>query len=159
MRFSWPFSIVLIGRTFYHIRACPGRWFGDGNIWLIIASTLATFNVEKARDGNGEVITPPAAFAGSFVRLVINTPGSRLAYVLTTILQASKAVSMRYQASIPEGCGTRSRHQCEFGRMIRRYFVIYPLQFFQVFIFVTFLPVPAFLRSYSQPFPFLPLYS
>ena len=38
------------------------------SMWITIASMLAVFNIEKAKDVNGEDITPPESFAQGFAR-------------------------------------------------------------------------------------------
>ncbi|KAI0720390.1 cytochrome P450 [Fomitopsis betulina] len=43
-------------------RICPGRRFADTNIWLAMAHLVAIFDIEKARDSEGNEITPPVAF-------------------------------------------------------------------------------------------------
>lgn len=37
-------------------RVCPGRNMADKAVWLVIVSVLATFNISKARDDNGNEI-------------------------------------------------------------------------------------------------------
>jgi cytochrome P450 len=49
-------------------RICPGKQFADSNIWLVAASMIATVKILKALDDSGKEITPPAAFASSFIR-------------------------------------------------------------------------------------------
>ncbi|KAH8116638.1 cytochrome P450 [Phellopilus nigrolimitatus] len=39
-------------------RLCPGKEFADASMWLVIAMTLATLNITKARDATGSEITP-----------------------------------------------------------------------------------------------------
>lgn len=47
-------------------RICPGRFMAYESMWITIASMLAVFNIEKAKDANGEDITPPKRFAEVF---------------------------------------------------------------------------------------------
>jgi hypothetical protein len=53
-----------------HCRACPGRHFGESNVWLAIAGITAAFSITKALDELGQEITPPEAFTSGFVRYV-----------------------------------------------------------------------------------------
>ncbi|KAI1080356.1 cytochrome P450 [Whalleya microplaca] len=39
-------------------RICPGKLFGEASVWLMIARSLAVFNVTKARDEAGKEIEP-----------------------------------------------------------------------------------------------------
>ena len=48
-------------------RICPGLDMGYESMWIIVASVLAVFTIEKARDEHGNVVTPPEAFTGDFV--------------------------------------------------------------------------------------------
>ncbi|KAH9917056.1 cytochrome P450 monooxygenase [Fomitopsis serialis] len=43
-------------------RICPGRQLADQTLWLAIANILAVFNIHKARDADGNEITPEAVF-------------------------------------------------------------------------------------------------
>jgi cytochrome P450 len=43
-------------------RICPGKAFGEENGWLAIARIVATFDISRALDEQGEEIIPPAAF-------------------------------------------------------------------------------------------------
>ena len=49
-------------------RLCPGRLFADTTLFLAIAGIVATLNIDKARDSEGNVITPEAEFFSAFVR-------------------------------------------------------------------------------------------
>ncbi|KAH9834581.1 cytochrome P450 monooxygenase [Rhodofomes roseus] len=51
----------------YGRRLCPGRLFADTTLFLAIASIAATLDIDKARDAEGNVITPKAKFLSSFV--------------------------------------------------------------------------------------------
>ncbi|KAI0293502.1 CyP450 monooxygenase [Multifurca ochricompacta] len=42
-------------------RVCPGRWMAHSFIWIVVASVLSTFRIEKAVR-NGTVIEPTGAF-------------------------------------------------------------------------------------------------
>lgn len=41
---------------------CPGRHFADANIFMAIASIVATLNITKARDSSGSIIEPSTTF-------------------------------------------------------------------------------------------------
>lgn len=41
-------------------RICPGRFLADASIFLTLAQMLATFDMQKAVDADGNVIEPPA---------------------------------------------------------------------------------------------------
>lgn len=43
-------------------RICPGRELADVSVWIETAVILATLSITKARDVNGEEITPNARF-------------------------------------------------------------------------------------------------
>ena len=48
-------------------RICPGIDMGYESMWIIFASVLAVFKIEKARDEHGNVITPSEAYTGDFI--------------------------------------------------------------------------------------------
>ncbi|PCH43261.1 cytochrome P450 [Wolfiporia cocos MD-104 SS10] len=48
-------------------RICPGRHFADTNVWFGIASIVATLDICKARDINGNEITPRIFFPRGMV--------------------------------------------------------------------------------------------
>lgn len=48
-------------------RICPGRHFSEESLWLISAHMIATMDINKAIDENGDVITPPLEFTTGFV--------------------------------------------------------------------------------------------
>ncbi|KAG6845121.1 hypothetical protein H0H87_000548 [Tephrocybe sp. NHM501043] len=52
-----PFSTSHFG---FGRRICPGRHLADDNLWIAIATTLATIKFSKALDVNGKEITPDA---------------------------------------------------------------------------------------------------
>ncbi|KAF9441127.1 hypothetical protein P691DRAFT_632793, partial [Macrolepiota fuliginosa MF-IS2] len=39
-------------------RVCPGRYLGDGNFWIAVATILALFKIERVKDKNGVEIMP-----------------------------------------------------------------------------------------------------
>ncbi|THV04329.1 cytochrome P450 [Dendrothele bispora CBS 962.96] len=49
-------------------RRCPGRYFADAGIWLVIASLVASTDIAKARDEQGREIIPEVEFETGFVR-------------------------------------------------------------------------------------------
>lgn len=49
-------------------RICPGRYFADVNIWIVAASLIALFQIDKAKDPNGTVIEPAIKFQTGFIR-------------------------------------------------------------------------------------------
>ena len=51
---------------------CPGKHFAEADIWLAMATVVATLQIEKAKDDTGSCITPDAAFTSGFVRCAIS---------------------------------------------------------------------------------------
>lgn len=49
-------------------RICPGRYMVYEFIWITIVSVLASFNIEKAKDANGQFVVPPGTYSNGFVR-------------------------------------------------------------------------------------------
>lgn len=89
-------------------RICPGRHFAEENLWSISTNLIATMDITKAIDENGDPITPPVEFTTGFVRWVIDRkrlnffplPASLLADVygtrsiyLSVILNHSSVIS------------------------------------------------------------------
>lgn len=52
-------------------RVCPGRYFADANLWIAITTILATLDISKAIDHNGNEITPVPEFSPGLVACVI----------------------------------------------------------------------------------------
>jgi cytochrome P450 len=52
-------------------RICPGINFADASLFIIIASILATFNISKALDEQGNEITPPVEYANALITYVL----------------------------------------------------------------------------------------
>ena len=51
-------------------RVCPGRWMAHSFVWIVVASVLSTFRIEKAvRDGC--VIEPSGAFTPGILACVL----------------------------------------------------------------------------------------
>ena len=48
-------------------RACPGRWMVYDEMWIVIASVLATFDILPAVDAHGHQIMPEAKYTSSFI--------------------------------------------------------------------------------------------
>ncbi len=52
-------------------RICPGRFFAMDSLWISVASILATFNIEKAKDEQGRDIEPGIQWIPGFSRCVL----------------------------------------------------------------------------------------
>ncbi|KAL4264901.1 cytochrome P450 family protein [Pleurotus pulmonarius] len=52
-------------------RICPGRFFAMDSLWISIASILATFNIEKAKDEQGRDIEPDIRWIPGFSRQLL----------------------------------------------------------------------------------------
>jgi hypothetical protein len=51
-------------------RVCPGRWMAHSFVWIIVASVLSAFRIEKVvRDG--QVIEPTGAFSPGILACVV----------------------------------------------------------------------------------------
>jgi hypothetical protein len=62
-------------------RVCPGRWMAHSFVWIVVASVLSTFRIEKAvRDGR--VIEPTGAFTPGILACVVC-----LSYLMTSTEQ------------------------------------------------------------------------
>lgn len=49
-------------------RICPGRFFAEANIWMLMTNMIATMDIGKAVDEKGREIDAPVEYVGSFVR-------------------------------------------------------------------------------------------
>ncbi|KLO20177.1 CyP450 monooxygenase [Schizopora paradoxa] len=49
-------------------RICPGRHWADNAVFIAIASILASFNIERAKDANGMLIQPTHNYSAKTVR-------------------------------------------------------------------------------------------
>lgn len=49
-------------------RICPGRTFAEASLWLCMANFITTMDIEKVIDGDGNPITPAAAFGFGAIR-------------------------------------------------------------------------------------------
>lgn len=47
-----------IGQFGFGRRVCVGRYLAEASVWIVVASMLATLNIEKAVDAHGKEITP-----------------------------------------------------------------------------------------------------
>jgi len=48
-------------------RVCPGKQFAYSSVWITIASVLATFDITKATDENGDIIEPTYEYLSAMV--------------------------------------------------------------------------------------------
>ncbi|KAJ7894312.1 cytochrome P450 [Mycena olivaceomarginata] len=48
-------------------RVCPGKQFAYSSVWITIASILATFDITKAADENGDIIEPTYEYLSAMV--------------------------------------------------------------------------------------------
>lgn len=55
----------------HRCRICPGIHLGDNSLWIVIASVLATMNILKAVDSDGQEITPDGSFTSGITRCLI----------------------------------------------------------------------------------------
>jgi hypothetical protein len=51
-----------ISNDFLEHRECPGQYVADTSVWIVFATILSTLTISKARDENGQEITPEIAF-------------------------------------------------------------------------------------------------
>ncbi|THU98740.1 cytochrome P450, partial [Dendrothele bispora CBS 962.96] len=64
-----PAEVVFgFGRRQVIAKRCPGMYFADAGIWLVVASLVASVNIAKARDEQGREITPEMEFGTGIVR-------------------------------------------------------------------------------------------
>lgn len=53
-------------------RICPGRYFADTTVWLVVANVLATFRIGPYTDpSSGREIRPEVAYLLGFTRFVV----------------------------------------------------------------------------------------
>lgn len=97
-------------------RSCPGAGFADSWVFLAIATILATLDVAKARDEDGNVVEPVEEYTTGVIRYVF---GSQLKRVrkLNRFAQLSEAVCVLDQAAVCAGGITCSRmmHNCVYN--------------------------------------------
>lgn len=54
-------------------RVCPGRWMAHSFVWIVVASVLSAYQIEKVvRDGR--VVEPTGAFTPGILACVIFFP-------------------------------------------------------------------------------------
>ncbi|EJD39103.1 cytochrome P450, partial [Auricularia subglabra TFB-10046 SS5] len=51
----------------YGRRECPGLYIADSSVWLLVATTLAVFDISKAIDDHGNPITPPENYGSGTI--------------------------------------------------------------------------------------------
>ena len=51
-------------------RVCPARYMARDALWIAIASILATFNISKARDEEGNETEPTDEYTSGFISCV-----------------------------------------------------------------------------------------
>lgn len=100
-----PHSIVFgFGR-----RMCPGLHIATAELFLAAASILATFELSKAKDEEGNVIEPSLGVSAGVALLYVHLGGSgqEVLQLLTCYIpsQPSPAIQMCYQASEQKGRG------------------------------------------------------
>lgn len=49
-------------------RICPGNNIADASMYLVMANLIATMDITKARDENGDEIEPEVVRTGGLVR-------------------------------------------------------------------------------------------
>ncbi|KAK0201062.1 cytochrome P450 [Desarmillaria ectypa] len=49
-------------------RKCPGRHYADVGVWIAVSMIVASFDIAKAKDSDGNIITVVPEFESSFVR-------------------------------------------------------------------------------------------
>lgn len=51
----------------YGRRVCPGRFMARDSIWITIACILAAFNIQPAKDSEGQPVTPKEDYTYGFL--------------------------------------------------------------------------------------------
>ena len=54
-------------------RVCPGRYASYESLWMIVACTIASLKISKAKNADGLPITPSAEYTDGFVRYASDT--------------------------------------------------------------------------------------
>ena len=49
-------------------RICPGMYLAIDSVFVVIAMSLATLNIDKKKDGNGQYIEPRVEFTPGSIR-------------------------------------------------------------------------------------------
>ncbi|KAF9441618.1 hypothetical protein P691DRAFT_683334, partial [Macrolepiota fuliginosa MF-IS2] len=52
------FYFGFIRTILWNVRVCPGRYLGDSNFWIAVATILSISKIERIKDKNGEEIIP-----------------------------------------------------------------------------------------------------
>ncbi|CAG8948994.1 hypothetical protein HYFRA_00002122 [Hymenoscyphus fraxineus] len=60
-------AIPPVGHFGFGRRICPGQNLGLNNVWIAVATTLATINIQKKKDKNGSEIEPVVEMTTGFV--------------------------------------------------------------------------------------------
>ena len=60
-------------------RQCPGNELADRNVFLLVTAMAATLNIRKAKDANGDEVTPLLRFTPGIVRFVLRSCAFRVA--------------------------------------------------------------------------------
>lgn len=61
---------LTIPDTSVEYRRCPGTHLVESSAWLLMASTIAAFDLSKAKDGQGNIVDPIVRFEDSVFRSV-----------------------------------------------------------------------------------------
>jgi len=55
----------------YGRRECPGKYFADTSLFLMIATTLAVFDISPPVDAHGKAVLPKVEYTGTIIRHVV----------------------------------------------------------------------------------------
>ncbi len=77
------------------VRKCPGRYFADAGVWLALSMIISRFDISKAKDSEGNVITPVAEFESAFVRCVVVADSACLCHIICHF-QTPKEIQVSY---------------------------------------------------------------
>ena len=53
---------MFLNHQIFELRTCPGEYLADASVWMVLATMLSTITISKAKDENGQEITPEIAF-------------------------------------------------------------------------------------------------
>ena len=62
------FADISSAEVYEPSRICPGRFFADAGLWLMMACILACFDILPPLDENGKEVMPPAEFTSGTTR-------------------------------------------------------------------------------------------
>lgn len=82
-------------------RVCVGRHMAYDSMWMAIVSTLATFDIEKAKDESGAPITPREDYHEAFLWYVLMILCGSYAALLTCSMLHTTAIPNHFLASPP----------------------------------------------------------